>query len=119
MNEIREKDIENYLVKKVKELGGVAYKFTSPSRRSVPDRLVVCPGNRIAFVEVKRPGNTPTQAQQREMQKLADLGCVVTWVDSYDLVDEFIKVIKWDIVSEVKAEESANDNAGGTQKLDS
>jgi len=36
-----EKQIEAYLVERVKEAGGIAYKFTSPQRRSVPDRLVL------------------------------------------------------------------------------
>jgi hypothetical protein len=38
---VLEKQIEAYLVKRVKEAGGIAYKFTSPQRRSVPDRLVL------------------------------------------------------------------------------
>jgi len=38
-----ERVIEAYLVQKVKELGGIAYKFTSPQRRSVPDRLCLFP----------------------------------------------------------------------------
>jgi hypothetical protein len=37
----RERDVEAHLVKRVKEAGGIAYKFTSPQRRSVPDRLVL------------------------------------------------------------------------------
>jgi hypothetical protein len=36
-----EKDIEAHLVARVKAKGGIAYKFTSPQRRSVPDRLVL------------------------------------------------------------------------------
>ena len=39
-----ERDIEAYFVKKVKDAGGVAMKFTSPQRRSVPDRIVLMPG---------------------------------------------------------------------------
>jgi Holliday junction resolvase-like predicted endonuclease len=48
-----EKHIEAYLVKRVKELGGIAYKFVSPARRGVADRLVVLPGGVVWFIEVK------------------------------------------------------------------
>lgn len=56
-----EKEIEAHLVRRVKEAGGIAYKFTSPQRRSVPDRLVLMPGGRALFVECKRPGAKPTR----------------------------------------------------------
>ena len=38
-----EKDVEQYLCKRVKEMGGKAYKFVSPGNAGVPDRLVVVP----------------------------------------------------------------------------
>ena len=60
-----EKDIEAAFVKRVKSLGGTAEKFTSPNRRSVPDRLVTLPGGVVVFVELKAPGKKPTEAQER------------------------------------------------------
>ena len=77
-----EKDIEAALVKRVKALGGTAEKFTSPNRRSVPDRLVTLPGGVIVFVEVKRPGGKPTEAQARDHQRRRDLGCRVVVIDN-------------------------------------
>ena len=77
-----EKDIEAALVKRVKSLGGTAEKFTSPNRRSVPDRLVTLPGGVIVFVEVKRPGGKPTEAQARDHQRRRDLGCRVVVIDN-------------------------------------
>jgi hypothetical protein len=38
---VLERPIEEHLVKRIKAKGGIAYKFTSPQRRSVPDRLVL------------------------------------------------------------------------------
>lgn len=76
-----EKSIEAHLVKKTKERGGRAYKFTSPSRRGVPDRVVVLPGGKIAFVEVKRPGEKPTPLQRKEIKFLRDLGQQVFVLD--------------------------------------
>jgi hypothetical protein len=58
-----EKEIEKYLVKRVKDLGGVAYKFVSPANRGVCDRIVVLP-KRVIFVEVKQPKGKLTELQK-------------------------------------------------------
>ncbi|MEX3555285.1 MAG: VRR-NUC domain-containing protein [Burkholderia gladioli] len=83
--------IETCLVERVHAIGGAAYKFTSPARRSVPDRLVVLPGGKIAFVECKRPGGRLTRAQAREHDRLRALGCSVWIVDTRESVDAFIE----------------------------
>jgi len=82
-----EKTIEALLVKRVKERGGIAYKFTSPQRRSVPDRLVILPGGVFEFVELKAPGKKPTPMQSREHERLRALGCVVRVIDSKEGVE--------------------------------
>lgn len=82
-----EKHIEAHLVVRVKALGGIAYKFTSPQRRSVPDRLVCMPGGDMCFVELKAPGKKPTPLQEREHEKLRALGFVVHVIDSKEGVD--------------------------------
>ena len=79
----RERDIEAYLCAAVKAHGGIAYKFTSPSRRNVPDRLIVMPGIAPFFVECKSPGALPTAAQCREHARLLALGARVYLVDTY------------------------------------
>ncbi|CQH34787.1 TPA: VRR-NUC domain-containing protein [Yersinia enterocolitica] len=79
---IREDSIEDHLVKEVKKAGGIAYKFISPGRRSVPDRLVLLPGGKVIFVECKAPGEKPTAAQLREHEKLRALGFTVRVLDS-------------------------------------
>lgn len=84
---MREKQIEAYLVKVAKQHGGVAEKFTSPGRRSVPDRLVQLPRNRIWFVECKATGQKPTEGQARDHEKRRARGHAVFVVDSYESVD--------------------------------
>jgi len=74
---MREKTIEAALVKRVEALGGMCEKFVSPGRRSVPDRLVTLPGNRIVFVEVKATGEGPTELQARDHKRRKALGCEV------------------------------------------
>ncbi|MEX3002722.1 VRR-NUC domain-containing protein [Serratia sp. JSRIV002] len=85
MTYIRESTVENNLVKKVKAAGGTAYKFTSPGRKAVPDRLVLLPGGRVVFVECKAPGELPRADQVREHNRLRALGFKVVVLDSKDL----------------------------------
>jgi hypothetical protein len=82
-----EKQVERYFVQRVKALGGLALKFTSPARRNVPDRLVLWPGGRAEFVELKAPGQKATAGQQREHVRLWTLGFSVQVLDSYAAID--------------------------------
>lgn len=81
---VRESLVERNLVDAVEERGGVAYKFSSPGRRNVPDRLVIIPGVAPFFVECKAPGQKPTAGQQREIMRLARLGQAVYVLDDPD-----------------------------------
>lgn len=86
-----EKDVEHYLVKEIRlRLGGIAYKFTSPARRSVPDRLCLVPNNIMFFVEVKAPGKLPTKKQVNEIAKIRRLSFRVHVVDSKEGVKGLI-----------------------------
>jgi len=82
-----EKEVEQYLVRRIKELGGMAEKFTSPGRRSVPDRLVSLPGGRIVFVELKAPGKKPTPGQLKDHERRRVMGFTVLVLDSKEAVD--------------------------------
>ncbi|EHY0365678.1 VRR-NUC domain-containing protein [Salmonella enterica] len=84
---VRENLIEKHLVTEVKKAGGIAYKFVSPGRRSVPDRIVLLPGGRLVFVECKAPGKPPRADQLREHERLRALGFSVVVLDSKDLSD--------------------------------
>ena len=81
----RENLIEKHLVAEVKKAGGVAFKFVSPGRRSIPDRIVLLPGGRIIFVECKSPGKPPRPDQVREHGRLRALGFTVVVLDSKNL----------------------------------
>lgn len=86
---MRESEVEKHLVKRVKERGGVPYKFVSPARKGVPDRLCALPGGAIIFCELKAPGQEPRPDQSREHQRLRDLGCKVLVLDSKQQVDHY------------------------------
>ena len=61
---MKESEIEARLVRGVKALGGVAYKFVSPGNVGVPDRVVVLPGGRVIFVELKAEGGRLSPMQR-------------------------------------------------------
>ena len=89
---MRERDVEARLVLAVKLAGGVAHKFVSPARRSVPDRIVTLPGRGSVFVELKAVGCKPTPAQQREHERIRAAGGTVHVLDSYAAVAAFVKL---------------------------
>lgn len=83
-----EKKIEAHLVQRIRAKGGIAYKFTSPQRRSVPDRLVLLPDGRVYFVELKATDCKPTPLQLREHAFLRSMGFEVLVLDSKEKIDE-------------------------------
>ncbi len=89
-----ERDIERYLVKRVKELGGAAYKFVSPSNRGVADRLVVLPQGVVWFVEVKKVGGRMSTLQELFKRDMLKLGQNYMTLWDMDDVDTFIKGVK-------------------------
>ena len=86
---MREKDIEQYLVKQVKNNGGKAYKWVSPGNDGVPHRIVIFPRT-IIFVELKAPGKKPTLLQLARHRELENLGHKVYVIDSKEGVDRLI-----------------------------
>lgn len=77
-----ERDIEKRVCEYARSLGMLVYKFTSPGRSHVPDRMFVLPGGRVFFIEFKRKGKKPTPAQEVEIKKLRDQGATVYVVDN-------------------------------------
>lgn len=78
---MREKQIEQKLVHTVKNMGGFAPKFISPGFDGMPDRLLLFPGGKMAFVEVKAVGCKPRPLQLRRHGVLRELGFLVFVLD--------------------------------------
>lgn len=77
-----EKDIEKRVCEYARSLGCLAYKFTSPARRSVPDRLFITKKGEVFFIEFKRFGGDATLSQQVEIDRIKRQGVSVFVVDS-------------------------------------
>ena len=91
---MKEKDIEQKLTAKVKALGGMAIKFTSPGMDGMPDRLVLLPGGRIVFVELKAPGEKMRPLQLWRAKQLLALGFKAYCVDSIDQIGGILDEIQ-------------------------
>ena len=88
-----EKTIEQKLVKAVKTAGGIAPKFVSPGLDGMPDRLILLPNGKIAFVEVKRHGEKPRALQEARHEMLRRLGFQVHVLDEVECIPRMIRGI--------------------------
>lgn len=88
-----EREIEKKLVLETKNMGGLSLKFTSPGFVGVPDRLVLLPKGKLAFVEVKRKGEKPRAIQVSRHKLLRKLGFKVYVLDSKIQTKEILNEI--------------------------
>lgn len=114
---MRESDIEKYLVKRVKELGGEVRKVKWVGRQGAPDRLVMFNAQseeihidslggreqslwlkgRTIWIELKAPGKAATfpanaheRKQAREHRRMRKMGQRVEVVDSFEGVERVL-----------------------------
>ena len=78
----------------VKAVGGLALKFTSPGFDGVPDRIVLFPGGKMAFVEVKAPGEKPRPLQLARHRLLRQLGFRVYVLDNESQIGGIVDEIQ-------------------------
>ena len=96
---MRESDIEDYLVKRVKAMGGEVRKVQWIGRIGAPDRLVMLPFKESLYsgrlkttiwVELKAPGAKPRPSQLREHERMRAMGQRVEVIDSLEGVEELL-----------------------------
>ncbi len=83
-----EREVEAALVRRVESLGGKCWKFSSPGRVGVPDRICLAKGGRIAFVEVKKPGGKLRAIQVKRKNELEAMGFRVYVLDTIERINE-------------------------------
>jgi hypothetical protein len=90
---MREIEIEMQLARAVIKMGGRAVKFTSPGFDGMPDRLVLLPGGKCGFVEVKAPGKKMRALQRVRHEMLKNLGFKAYVLDAREQIEEIINDI--------------------------
>lgn len=88
-----ERDLEAKVVRYAKGRRCLAYKFSSPSHRGVPDRIIIAPSGHVGFLELKRPGERPTALQQKALNDLKAQGATADWADSFEAAKLFIDAL--------------------------
>lgn len=83
---MNEKTVEQKLVWAVKSRGGICPKFISPGMNGMPDRLVLLPGGKMGFVELKAPGKKPRLVQDLRMRQLRRLGFYAAVINGLDQI---------------------------------
>ena len=92
---ISEATVETYFTEQVRErLGGIALKMEIKSRRGWPDRLVILPDGRVAFVELKTKGGQVAPQQQVRRDQLQALGQSHAFIWTREGVDRWCRVEK-------------------------
>ena len=88
-----EKAVEVYLVKRMREIGGRAYKWVSPGNDGVPDRMCIFPGGRVELAELKGAGGRVSRLQAHRFAELSGMGRRVWVLWSRDSIDRFIEEV--------------------------
>jgi len=70
---MKESEIERHFVWMVERLGGITYKFTSPGRKGVADRIACLPDGSTWFVELKTKGGRLSPLQKMFAADMAAL----------------------------------------------
>lgn len=90
---MEEKKIERYFKQRIEALGGLCIKFAPLFFAGFPDRIVLLPGARCLFVELKAPRKKPNALQLRVHGVLSGLGFRVDVIDSKDGVDKYLRTL--------------------------
>ncbi len=86
-----ESQIEARMGQMIRKRGGLYYKFVSPGNPGVPDRLVVLPGGRVVFVELKTAVGKLSSLQRWQIDQMRALGLDVRTVRGWDEAKTFVE----------------------------
>ena len=92
-----EKVLEAELRERCKTLGWMCIKLTSQYQRGLPDRLILMPGGRVCFAEIKTTGKKPTALQRVTHERLRALGYRVEVVDTTERLDNLIVELLYEV----------------------
>ena len=90
---MKESKIESRLVQMVRERGGLCYKFVSPGNPGVPDRIVITPGGRTVYVELKTEIGRLAAIQQWQLEEMRQRGADVRVPKGLEQVKAFVEEV--------------------------
>ena len=89
----RESDIESKMRSKLRQAGMGFYKFTSPGTSGVPDRIVLVPGGRVIFVELKTKEGRLSDIQKVTQAKMRRQGAEIYTLYGWEDVEHFMQTV--------------------------
>lgn len=90
---MKESEIEAQLVRRIKAAGGLCYKWVSPGNTGVPDRIVILPGGRTIYVELKTETGRLSEIQKHTHALLQTRGADVRTLYGLDQVKAFVEEV--------------------------
>lgn len=90
---MKESQIEKFLVRKIKESGGLCFKFISPGNPGVPDRIVITPTGKTIYVELKTETGQLTKMQKLQIEQIREKGADVRVLYGIDGVKAFLREV--------------------------
>lgn len=94
LKKMNEKLLEKKLRESVKKMGGLAVKFSSQTYTGMPDRIILMPGGKTSFAEIKTTGKKPTVLQALQIENLRKLGFKAEVIDSPESLNLFLEGLK-------------------------
>lgn len=87
-----EASLEAHFYRQVRLLGGMVDKI-APTRKGMPDRLVLLPGGRVYLVELKADNGSTSPAQRLYHQRAAELGTRVQLLVGRSGIDAWLRTV--------------------------
>lgn len=81
---MRERDIEDWLRRRIEDTGGIAFKFTSAGNDGVPDRISILPAGQVWFIELKAASGRLSALQRWQIERVKKLGARVAVIRGMD-----------------------------------
>ena len=91
---MQEKEVEKYLRDQIEKMGGMCLKFISPGNAGVPDRIVLLPGGRVWFIEIKTDKGRVRPLQRWWQRRLRDVGIPSRIIKGRTEAEVFITLVK-------------------------
>lgn len=89
----RESAVEKEIIEYAKATGWWVAKFTAPGKKGVPDRIFIHRGT-VVFIEIKAPGEKPSEQQEIRMREMKKYGAIVAWFDCAAKAKEWLDFLR-------------------------